>query len=215
MAAVQNRNDIMGNDEPEGGETPRDSSGEQLSNLKLVFGVLERGLPSLQRGWRTPDPSPGRTGLPKCAPFAEFVEETDEVLAPARGRSRDPKEICPAYVAPSAMAPPEPTFCMESLVQQMAKAAKVVQDAEDVKDWGAAEEGPVECGKILQHPLCISLGSEGHPFTCNAPCKYAHRGKGCKDGGHCDHCHLCKWKKTTTQNHRRSRKSRGQKPEEA
>lgn len=37
--------------------------------MKLVFGLLERGLPSLHRGYRTPDPSPTRTGqgLPKCA----------------------------------------------------------------------------------------------------------------------------------------------------
>ena len=39
---------------------------KKVSNLKLVFGTLERGLPSLRRGYRTPDPSPGRTGLPKC-----------------------------------------------------------------------------------------------------------------------------------------------------
>eukprot|EP00930_Biecheleria_cincta_P068800 TRINITY_DN5662_c0_g1_i1.p2 TRINITY_DN5662_c0_g1~~TRINITY_DN5662_c0_g1_i1.p2 ORF type:complete len:175 (-),score=23.10 TRINITY_DN5662_c0_g1_i1:81-605(-) len=39
----------------------------------------------------------------------------------------------------------------------------------------------------------ISLGSVGHPYSCNLPCKYANRAKGCKDGHACDHCHLCKW----------------------
>ena len=50
--------------------------------MKLVFGLLERGLPSLHRGYRTPDPSPTRTGqgLPKCALVADLpkkqLEET-------------------------------------------------------------------------------------------------------------------------------------------
>ncbi|OLQ14987.1 hypothetical protein AK812_SmicGene870 [Symbiodinium microadriaticum] len=64
----------------DGAETPRerrcDNTLGNVSNLKLVFAELERGLPSLHRGWRTPDPSPDRTGLPKCAPYAEYIEET-------------------------------------------------------------------------------------------------------------------------------------------
>ncbi|CAE7812242.1 unnamed protein product, partial [Symbiodinium microadriaticum] len=52
----------------------------------------ERGLPSLHRGWRTPDPSPDRTGLPKCAPYAEYIEETEEAVeVHTRGRATEPR----------------------------------------------------------------------------------------------------------------------------
>eukprot|EP00441_Pelagodinium_beii_P005592 CAMPEP_0197700788 /NCGR_PEP_ID=MMETSP1338-20131121/122404_1 /TAXON_ID=43686 ORGANISM="Pelagodinium beii, Strain RCC1491" /NCGR_SAMPLE_ID=MMETSP1338 /ASSEMBLY_ACC=CAM_ASM_000754 /LENGTH=198 /DNA_ID=CAMNT_0043284429 /DNA_START=84 /DNA_END=680 /DNA_ORIENTATION=- len=40
-----------------------------------------------------------------------------------------------------------------------------------------------------------SLGSNGHPFTCTAPCKFYFKIRGCKDGINCDRCHLCPWKK--------------------
>eukprot|EP00930_Biecheleria_cincta_P007087 TRINITY_DN10821_c0_g1_i1.p1 TRINITY_DN10821_c0_g1~~TRINITY_DN10821_c0_g1_i1.p1 ORF type:complete len:176 (+),score=29.09 TRINITY_DN10821_c0_g1_i1:48-575(+) len=40
----------------------------------------------------------------------------------------------------------------------------------------------------------MSFGSVGHPLTCNSPCKYIKKSKGCKDGANCDRCHLCEWK---------------------
>lgn len=39
----------------------------------------------------------------------------------------------------------------------------------------------------------FSLGSVGHPEACAAPCKYAAKPKGCKDGPTCSRCHLCRW----------------------
>jgi len=36
-------------------------------------------------------------------------------------------------------------------------------------------------------------GSIGHPYSCQAPCRFQHRGKGCKDGSSCDKCHLCRF----------------------
>lgn len=36
-------------------------------------------------------------------------------------------------------------------------------------------------------------GSVGHPYCCQAPCRFQHRGKGCKDGSNCDKCHLCRF----------------------
>jgi len=38
-----------------------------------------------------------------------------------------------------------------------------------------------------------SPGSVGHPYACKAPCRFQHRGKGCKDGSKCDKCHLCRF----------------------
>lgn len=79
---------------------------------------------------------------------------------------------------------------------------------------GAEEEDVAGDGKGLQHPLCISYGSQGHPFSCGPACKYASKGKGCKDGANCDHCHLCKWKKPVSNatNTGRPTRSRGQNP---
>jgi len=37
---------------------------------------------------------------------------------------------------------------------------------------------------------CPSIGSRGHPFCCQLPCKYI-RKRGCKDGPLCTRCHLC------------------------
>jgi len=40
---------------------------------------------------------------------------------------------------------------------------------------------------------CCSVGSIGHPKTCAAPCKFAYKPSGCKDGINCTRCHLCWW----------------------
>lgn len=38
-----------------------------------------------------------------------------------------------------------------------------------------------------------SVGSVGHPHSCKAPCKYFFKTSGCKDGGACTRCHICRW----------------------
>jgi hypothetical protein len=45
-----------------------------------------------------------------------------------------------------------------------------------------------------------SVGSIGHPFSCNAPCKYASKRLGCKDGSSCTRCHLCWWTRGAERN---------------
>jgi len=200
----------------DGAETPRerrcDNTLGNVSNLKLVFAELERGLPSLHRGWRTPDPSPDRTGLPKCAPYAEYIEETEETVeVHTRGRPTEPRESVRVQT-PSPQPEAVPDFVMASYVQNVAQAFRGSwADQSDQPE--EPEEADVDF-KSLQYPLCVSYGSQGHPFTCNAACKYATKGKGCKDGADCDHCHLCTWKKPIAQNRRtrpgRPRKSRQQ-----
>jgi len=46
-------------------------------------------------------------------------------------------------------------------------------------------------------PLCLSVGSTGHPHSCGPACKYAQKSKGCKDGVNCERCHLCRWSRYT------------------
>mmetsp|Transcript_62537 Transcript_62537/g.146786 ORF Transcript_62537/g.146786 Transcript_62537/m.146786 type:complete len:230 (+) Transcript_62537:68-757(+) len=207
----------------DGAETPRghryESTLGNVSNVKLVFAEPERGLPSLRRGWRTPDPSPDRTGLPKCAPYAEYLEETEEALdVHGRGRQTDAHT---AVRLQTPSPPPVADFHMDSYVKHVAQAfraswADQSEDAEEAESPVEVEaESPADSDqKPLLYPLCASFGSRGHPFSCNAACKYATKGKGCKDGADCDHCHLCTWKKPIAQNRRtrpgRPRKSRQQ-----
>jgi hypothetical protein len=40
---------------------------------------------------------------------------------------------------------------------------------------------------------CVSAGSENHPVSCAAPCKFAAKSRGCKDGANCSFCHICVW----------------------
>ncbi|CAE6953083.1 unnamed protein product [Symbiodinium sp. CCMP2456] len=260
----------------DGAETPRGyESRGNVSNLKLVFAEPQRGLPSLRRGWRTPDPSPDRTGLPKCAPYAEYLEETEEALDVGRGRPTDVqatlrlqtpspprlqavpdfrmdsymKHVAQAFRAswadqseetdeeealeahvrgrpmeahaavrlqtPSPQPLAVPDFRMDSYVQHVTQA--FCESWADQSAETAETESPADSEKTLQYPLCASFGSRGHPFSCNPACKYAAKGKGCKDGADCDHCHLCTWKKSVAQRNtrragrpRKPRQSRGQ-----
>jgi hypothetical protein len=48
---------------------------EKPAQSRLVFVQESRGLPSLERGWRTPDPSPA-PGLPKCASSYPCIVDT-------------------------------------------------------------------------------------------------------------------------------------------
>lgn len=41
----------------------------------------------------------------------------------------------------------------------------------------------------------ISVGSQGHPDTCGAPCRYARRKDGCRNGRDCTNCHICLWRR--------------------
>lgn len=40
-------------------------------------------------------------------------------------------------------------------------------------------------------PGLPSLGSMGHPHSCNQPCKYVWKSQGCYNGASCERCHLC------------------------
>lgn len=40
---------------------------------------------------------------------------------------------------------------------------------------------------------CLSIGSRGHPVTCEEACKFAGKPRGCKDGPLCVRCHSCRW----------------------
>jgi len=266
----------------DGAETPRghryESTLGNVSNVKLVFAEPERGLPSLRRGWRTPDPSPDRTGLPKCAPYAEYLEETEEALdVHGRGRQTDAhtavrlqtpspppvadfhmdsyvKHVAQAFRAswadqseetdeeealevlargrsmeahaavrlqtPSPQPQAIPDFHMDAYMKSVAQAfreswADQSEETTEAESPGEADSPADSDQKPMLYPLCASFGSRGHPFSCNPACKYATKGKGCKDGADCDHCHLCTWKKSVAQNRRTRPVGRPRKPRQS
>jgi len=60
-------------------------------------------------------------------------------------------------------------------------------------------EGTAPClhdDGALQEASRISAGTRGHPHSCGAPCRYARRKGGCRDGASCPNCHVCLWQRT-------------------
>eukprot|EP00929_Paragymnodinium_shiwhaense_P087475 TRINITY_DN47642_c0_g1_i1.p1 TRINITY_DN47642_c0_g1~~TRINITY_DN47642_c0_g1_i1.p1 ORF type:complete len:199 (-),score=31.08 TRINITY_DN47642_c0_g1_i1:169-765(-) len=130
--------------------------------LKAAFVAAGRAVPALNRGYRTPDPSPTREakGLQSYRIEAAWVEAEKEIQVELAGLDDSGEE-----------STPRPT-----------------------------------------EPVEVSVGSAGHPHNCGAPCKYAVKAKGCKDGAHCDHCHLCVWKPLRRVYGSRKKRGSGRKP---
>mmetsp|Transcript_42147 Transcript_42147/g.111316 ORF Transcript_42147/g.111316 Transcript_42147/m.111316 type:complete len:628 (-) Transcript_42147:339-2222(-) len=64
------------------------------------------------------------------------------------------------------------------------------------------EEATTESGNLRQFtevppstnlPMLTSIGSVGHPYSCQKACKYVRRKGGCRDGEACKLCHHCHW----------------------
>jgi len=90
------------------------------------------------------------------------------------------------------VASPGQVFCLPSLAGKGRRWADMDDEELEIASGDALAEVPPE------DAFSVSKGSTGHPFSCNAPCKYALKPRGCKDGAECDRCHLCKWKKPMT-----------------
>lgn len=177
-------------------------------NQKIVQATFDRGLPSLHRGWRTPDPSPVRSGLPKCVAPGEYVLEDDylddecstprgQTVSTPRGRSSKVKgteqSLEEASWARLQTPSPEPEMRMQPYMFNLTMFPPRAKGPPGT--WTSATISATPSTKV-QEGSSVSLGSVGHPSSCAAACKYASKSKGCKDGANCDHCHLCKWTKT-------------------
>lgn len=73
-------------------------------------------------------------------------------------------------------------------------------DMEDDDD-GCVENAKGFRAKQSEVEPMMSAGSVGHPLMCKRACKYLKKPKGCKDGAHCDRCHLCDWKAPSRATH--------------
>mmetsp|Transcript_81898 Transcript_81898/g.211002 ORF Transcript_81898/g.211002 Transcript_81898/m.211002 type:complete len:323 (+) Transcript_81898:47-1015(+) len=152
---------------------------------ELVFGKEDRGLPSLDRGWRTPDPSPSR-GRSLLRKVCEKEEEEEEVEVNG-GASTTADETAPELPRGGRLRTPSPEpsnrYCFPCDGHSALAAA--------------GPQSPYPPAAALGAAALPTPGSVGHPHSCAMACKYKASSRGCKDGFACDHCHLCKWKRPT------------------
>jgi len=177
---------------------------------KIVQATFGRGLPSLCRGWRTPDPSPVRSGLPKCTAPGEYVLEDEcldiecstpraQTVSAPRGRSMvkaAEKSNEEASWARLQTPSPRPEMRMPPCVLNLSMFLPSAKGPPGT--WTSSI--PSTKVQEAQEGCSVSLGSVGHPDSCAAACKYAFKSRGCKDGASCSRCHLCKWTKSTDKN---------------
>lgn len=84
----------------------------------------------------------------------------------------------------------EPTATLQDLIK-LALCAEAIEAPQGKVARAVGEDSQTE---VIEFQCTASIGSRGHPHSCAAPCKFALKSKGCKDGEHCAHCHLCRWK---------------------
>jgi len=183
-----------------------------MSNTRLVFRAAERAVPALQRGWRTPDPSPrASSGLPKCvakdfivnyvssdtastrtpSPSSSVVQ--DDNTSPSQCRIRTPSPDCNYYsaerVLPSIALGDQIVLCVPCFVPS----------DEPYVSWSVSIDetwSDAEVVANVDETAWPTRGSVGHPQTCAEACKYFRKARGCKDAENCDRCHLCSWKQS-------------------
>mmetsp|Transcript_126178 Transcript_126178/g.299611 ORF Transcript_126178/g.299611 Transcript_126178/m.299611 type:complete len:230 (+) Transcript_126178:47-736(+) len=186
--------------------------------VKLVFAQAKRGIRSLNRGYRTPDPSP--SPLPKCmAPQEILVDRLNDVelvgpcpissFSPSyEGRSdegtrsrrlsreepwneriRTPSPVMESPYRTGSLGFFNPPGQYSAMPSLThAFSCPVSMDCASLQETGTTDMGDAESP---------SLGSIGHPYSCKQACKYSGKSKGCKDGRNCIRCHICFWTRKT------------------
>lgn len=185
--------------------------------VSVAFIEVERAVPSLSRGWRTPDPSPTRTavGLPRCAP-AELAIKDKEGKGPAseegdsrsfaltRKESRTPS---PPPVASKIRSTSDPIACIiVHGCEDVQCKTPVLSIAREPSTMALARLPCLPCpetsqivedtqSKLSSPPpaagtCVVSKGSVGHPVSCKPPCKYQWKARR-KNRGECKDGALC------------------------
>jgi len=165
----------------------------------------ERGVPSLHRGWRTPDPSPLRNEgepLPRCKPAMWVADAVpDEALRGSQIRDCNPAPFSTgATSAWSRIRTPSPEVAYRPSEERRAQEAIVhaqlqFHDVPVTENNFESQQVMFACIPCDIDGMLPSKGSLGHPNSCGEACKYACKPRGCKDGLACDRCHLCDWKR--------------------
>jgi hypothetical protein len=192
---------------------------DSSTSVRLIYVEAARGLRSLQRGWRTPDPSP-MPGLSKCAaayPCLALENLTDSSTAQGYSdehswaMSSSRRELSVSTI--SDRDPPHAVFGESGSNVSLHTAIRTPSPSPDrlygqsCVSFNQALCLPCEAApkvssnaKDLRQaaakqmvPFQVSAGTLGHPYSCADACKFVGKTRGCKDGAECDHCHLCKW----------------------
>ncbi|CAK0843469.1 unnamed protein product [Prorocentrum cordatum] len=142
----------------------------------------QRSPPPVAWAGATPDAAWGRirTPSPGARPLAPHAP-------PAW--SQGMAEKLPQRMAAAAPPPPAPGAPAARRERARAQGPKTVT-AMAKKKSGA---GPDCLSMPRDFAGVLSVGSVGHPYTCQDACKYVRKTRGCKDGADCSHCHVCVW----------------------
>jgi len=172
-----------------------------------AWGAPKRGAPSYSYADCSTSsaeaPSPrARSGVTPDAAWARIRTPSPEArtLAPhapsawSQGMAEKPPQRMMPFWQPLAEAPPPPPAPAAAPAQRDRTRANAPRTATVMAKQNKKK-------KSCQPPACIgmpnefvgvlSVGSVGHPYSCQDPCKYVRKTRGCKDGSDCNRCHAC------------------------
>lgn len=199
METIKISKDAMPEDKVESDATT-DEGKQSPEQGKLVFATGERGLPSLNRGYRTPDPSLSR--LPKCGAL-ELMVAAENGLADAefpRGYDTPRCVETKPWNTAKEVRTPSPWLSRirtpSPLLQRAYDLPPPLAFSPLLPGSRVRAKSPWSTSSSAGEVDPPSRGSIGHPYSCGAACKYSGKPRGCKEGRNCDHCHLCPWKRT-------------------
>jgi len=154
-----------------------------------------------------PSPRPSRSPSPLPCTMAFVFDDGRDHVSSHRSRASSPVECIYDY---ETVVPPPPEKitmhllqlgCPTCLSMYPAAAISPITKERDV-DNPITKERDVDSHSVgdVRTKSGPSTGSEGHPFSCCEACKYFWKTRGCKAGGLCDRCHICKYKRSNRRN---------------
>jgi len=130
-------------------------------------------------------------GIPKQPPQWGMPEKPAQ-WGGAQGTLEKPPQWMPFRSAgqptaePPSPPPPAPVATAAPRSRVPAREARAGISSQKCAPLDGA--GPPKSPKAV-----LSVGSVGHPISCQEPCKYVRKNRGCKDGADCNRCHVCFW----------------------
>lgn len=154
--------------------------GRQLLSLFQLRGVADAWSPARPRrplDWE----GGGKRGRERSASPGSNVDSSGSSTRPS---SQEPPNI--TYFCRTPSPSPEPSiYVRQPRLSALTAALAAAPPPPEQPELVPPPPEPVEARPIM------SIGSVGHPHNCRAPCKYAGKPKGCKDGPSCIRCHFC------------------------
>mmetsp|Transcript_79811 Transcript_79811/g.171058 ORF Transcript_79811/g.171058 Transcript_79811/m.171058 type:complete len:147 (+) Transcript_79811:98-538(+) len=126
------------------------------------------------------------------------TQPSEEKLPHERLHRRPPAECPPASSLPPTHLAPWTFFVQQCpwpsiLVPPPIKAAsRPLRTPAKICEPCAASDAKSKMWS-QERMKVVSVGSLGHPYHCERPCKFVARSRGCFEGSTCKRCHLCTW----------------------